>query len=76
MSLNLDGISLDEAATAVREKAIEMAAGGARGIWTEVGKQSVMVGLCINGAAAVLLISRTEYDGMRLLEILDGCAVP
>lgn len=75
MSLNLDGLSLEQATEVVRSKAIEMAAGGARGIWTEVGKQNVMVGLCTGGAAAVLLISRKEYDGMKLLEILDGSAV-
>lgn len=75
MSLNLDGLSLERATEAVRAKAIEMAAGGARGVWTEVGKQSVMVGLCIDGVAAVMLISRNEYDGMKLLEILDGSAV-
>lgn len=65
------GLSLDEAISAVRDQAVaEMQASGAdTGIWTEVGRRQVMVGVAMRGRGAfTLLVDRDQYDGRALLD--------
>ena len=74
MSVLKPGMSLEEACEAIRAEAEKMLAGsGARlGLWTEVGRKSVLVGVALAGkASCVLSIDRAEYDGMKLLEAIE-----
>ncbi len=41
-------------------------------VWTETGNASVLVGIARKGrASATLLIPKDEYDGLKLLELLE-----
>lgn len=66
------GMSMEQAAAAVRNKAIELAKeSGGLGMHTEMGNRSALVGVARLGKGAVAFtIAREEYDGLKLLEIL------
>lgn len=75
MSILKPGMSLEEACDAIRaeaEKLLAVKPGTRLGLWTEVGRKSVLVGVALaGGASCVLSIDRAEYDGMRLLEAVE-----
>ena len=42
-------------------------------VWTETGRKSVLVGIARRGRpAATMLIPKDEYDGLKLLEMLEA----
>ncbi|MEO8297071.1 MAG: hypothetical protein ABI574_04610 [Burkholderiales bacterium] len=73
----VDGKTLSQAADLVREKAIEqLGTGSGVGLWTETGRQSVMVGLALAGRGAVVVtIPRAEYNGLEVLQLVAGISL-
>lgn len=71
----VEGMSLERAAALVAAKAVEMlgrSESADLGVWTETGKRSVLVGFARRGkAAGVLAIPIEEYDGVKLLELME-----
>lgn len=68
-------LTYEDAVEWVRERASECAERAEVGIWTETGRRSVLVGIARRGrCAAVIEIGREEYNGMRLMELLDALA--
>jgi hypothetical protein len=73
------GLSLDAASRVVAAKAAEqlqLNPGAEVGVWTEQGNSSVLVGIARRGkATSTTLIPKAEYDGLKLLELLEAsCA--
>jgi hypothetical protein len=69
------GMSMEDAAAAVVHAAEQLRAENDAPIalWTETGRESVLVGIARRGqAAATMLIPRKDYDGMKLLASLTG----
>ncbi len=64
--------ALAEAVAAACDKAAKAAPLGGIGVWTEVGRQKVLVAVCVGGAVGAVLVDRSEYDGIKLLEVIDG----
>lgn len=67
------GMSLEEATQAVAAKAEERLreTGSDLAVWTEIGRESVLVGVARAGAAtSTMLIPRNEYDGIAMYERL------
>jgi len=68
-------MSMEDAAAAVVDAAERLRAqtDAPLSVWTETGRESVLVGIARRGqAAATMLIPRSEYDGLRLLDSLMG----
>lgn len=64
--------TLREVTELVTRKALELAAqSGNVGIYTEVGQSSVMVGLATKSGVCAVAIDRAEYDGMKILEMIE-----
>ena len=65
------GLSLQKAADVVAEKAASLLSPGQLyAIWTEVGASVVLVGIATPVAAFAMAIDRSEYDGLKLMEML------
>lgn len=72
----VEGLSAQAAAEAVAAAAArELEPGKRLGVWTEVGSKTVLVGIAVPGGMATITIDRAEYDGLKLLGIIDGSAV-
>lgn len=70
------GMGLARAAEVVAEKAASLLSPGRRrAVWTEVGSLTVLVGIATPDATCAVAINRPEYDGLKLMEILDGCVL-
>lgn len=71
----VNGMSMEQAGQAVMRKAEEVLRRrptNELGIWTETGRRSVLVGVARRGrASTTLLIPKDEYDGMKLLDLLE-----
>lgn len=65
------GLSLQAAALVVSEKAAELRTGSGVGLWTEVGANVVLVGLATESGSCAIAVDRAEYDGLKLLEMID-----
>ena len=71
------GLSLQRAAEVVAAKAAEqLQPGQSYAVWTEVGASTVLVGIATPEAAGTIAINRSEYDGLKLMEILNGHLFP
>ena len=73
------GMTLEQAGQAVMKKAIEAreASGSEVGIWSEVGRKNVLLGISRRGkASTTLLIPIEEYDGLKVLEMLGISTKP
>lgn len=71
------GMTMEQAAEAVVGAAERLRAktDAPISVWTETGRESVLVGIARRGqASATMLIPRSEYDGLKLLESLVGGA--
>lgn len=66
------GLTRDEAVDAVRDAAVRALGDSAqRGVWTEVGNATVLIGLALRGVYAMVIeVDRAEFDGVTLAELL------
>lgn len=65
------GLTYEQAIEWVREQAVKALEHAPLGIWTEMGKRSVMIGIArAGGNACVIEVDRAEYDGTKLLEMI------
>lgn len=69
----VEGLSLQKAADVVAAKAASQLRPGDRlSLWTETGASTVLVGVATPQWSCALAINRSEYNGLKLMEILDG----
>jgi len=69
----VSGMSLEKACATVAARAEQLRAetDAPLSVWTETGRQSVLVGIARRGmAATTMLVPRAEYDGIKLFERL------
>lgn len=66
------GLKFEEAADAVANKALsELKPGDKLSVWTEHGKQRVLVGIARpSGGAIALTIDVAEYDAAKVLQMI------
>jgi hypothetical protein len=71
------GLTFDQAVQAVCDAAIAARGTSRCGIWSETGTEKVLVGIArADQPAFVLEVARSEYDGIKLLEILGEPLIP
>ena len=67
------GMPLQKAAVVVAAKAAsQLRPGDGLAFWTETGSSSVLVGVATPELSYAVAIDRSEYDGLKLMEILFG----
>lgn len=68
----ITGLNFDQAVNVIRGVAIERAeACKGLGFHTEEGEKAVLIGIARHqGAAFVMVVDRSEYDGLKLAKLL------